>query len=220
MKLLRVAALGGAAAFALSGCATVGGTRPGDMTIPEHEQAAAVEQKKADAAPEGRTIQGHGPAWGVQSRARHLELAKKHAQAAELRRAEVAATCEGVTAPLAFASMRVEHVEAIREATVPPERRSSRGYYPEYLKGARVALSVTEGATAAATARSVQCEVARVSSGMEEASPASPLAVRTARANVALADSGLVVEIRSADSKDAAEILRRAEAMAARTRCQ
>jgi hypothetical protein len=97
---------------------------------------------------------------------------------------------------------------------VPRELRSSRGYYPERLKGARVAVATPEGLEPAAAARSIQCEAARASSGLDPAARESPLAVRSSSATIRPVDSGLVVEIRSVDGDDAAEILRRADALA------
>lgn len=216
MNPLTIAALGGmAAAITLSGCAAMNRTRPGDMTVPEHEQAAATEGEKADEAAKRATVIGRGSEYERYSAVRHRDLAKEHAAAAERRRGEVAAACEGVNVSTPFASMRVERIEAIREADVPRELRNSRGYYPERLKGARVAVSTPEGVPPAPTARSIHCEAARASAGLAPESGESPLAVRAAKPSVRPADSTLVVEIRSADQNDAAEILRRAEAMAA-----
>jgi hypothetical protein len=216
MNKLTVVALGGmAAAITLSACAAMNRTRPGDMTVPEHEQAAAAEGKKAEEAAKRATSVGRGSEYERYSAVRHHELAKEHSAAAERRRGEVATACEGVNVSTPFASMRVERVEAIREADVSRERQNGRGHYPERLKGARVAVSTLDDASPAPAARSIECEGARASAGLDPASGASPLAVRTAKPSVRPADSTLVVEIRSADQEDAAEILRRAEAMAA-----
>lgn len=215
MNPITITALGGmAAAITLSGCAAINRTRPGDMTVPEHEQAAEADGKKAAEAAKRATVVGRGSDYERYSAVRHRDLAKEHAAAAERRRAEVAAACDGVNVSNPFASMRVERVEAISEADVPPKLRYSRGYYPERLKGARVAVSTPEGVAPAPAARSVRCEAARASAGLDPASGETPLAVPTAKTTVRSVDSGLVVEIRSADQDDAAEILRRADAMA------
>lgn len=50
------------------------------------------------------------------------------------------------------------------------------------------------------------------------ATPASPFAIRTVAATATPASPGVVVEIRSPDEDDTAEILRRAEALAPRCR--
>ena len=111
MQSFTLAALAGASVFALSGCATLNETRPEDMTIPEHEQAAAAEQQKAVEAEKGALVFGHGPAWNVESPAPHLRLAQEHTQAAERRRAAVAAVCDGGGTPVPFASMRHASIE-------------------------------------------------------------------------------------------------------------
>jgi hypothetical protein len=207
MKILMITAFGGAAAvIALSGCATTNGTRPGDMTIPEHEQAAANEEQADDV--EGGYEPPHA-SLSYDPDSRHLELAKEHARAADLRRAEVASVCDGVIMSTSLASMRVERFEAIREPL-----HVARMSIPEYLKGARLTLSMPPGNAAPPTTRSLQCEAARASAGLEPALAQSPLAVKTAEVALLPDRSKLVVEIRSTDSDDATEILRRAEAMA------
>lgn len=214
MSPLTIAALGGmAAAFTVSGCAAVNRTRPGDMTVPGHEQAAQVEGKQADEAARRATAIGRGAEYERYATWRHRRLAKEHAAAAERRRREVAAACDGIDISTPFATMVVERVEAIREADVPRELPKSRGYHPERLKGARVAVRTPEGVAPGPAALSIQCEAARASAGLDPASGQSPLAVRTAKPTVRSADATLIVEIRSADDGDAAEILRRAEAM-------
>jgi hypothetical protein len=192
---ITITALGGmAAAITLTGCAAMNGTRPGDMTVPEHEQGAATEGKNADEAAKRATVVGRGAEYERYSAVRHRDLAKDHGAAAQQRLAEVASACEGVNVSTPFASLVVERVDPIQEAAVPRELRNPRGYYPERLKGARVAVAIPEGTAPVTAARSIRCEAARGSAGLEPASHESPLAVRNSSANVRPADSGLVVE--------------------------
>jgi hypothetical protein len=209
------AAAGVAAAMAVSGCGAVNRTRPGDMTVPEHEQAAQSERRKAEESAERATSVGRGSEYERYSARRHRELAEAHAGAADRRRAEVGRACDGadVTSPLA--SMLVQRVEPIREGDVPPELRTSRGYYPDRLRGARMAVATPQGVAPDAAARSLRCEAARASAGLDQADGRSPLTVATSRTSVRVVDSGLVVEIRSPRQEDAAEILRRADPVAA-----
>lgn len=212
MKALTMTALGGvAAAISLTGCAALNKTRPGDMTIPEHESAARSDAKLSEeAAARARVRAGRTAASERLAANRHRELSNEHAAAAERRRAEVAALCEG-TSPRSLAGLRVERVVAITTA----QTTKMRGYYPERLKGARLAVA-TSGDDAPSLARSITCEAARESAGLAtEVNPPSPFAVRTASVTAAPASSGLVVEIRSTDADDAAEILRRSEVLAA-----
>lgn len=216
MNSIAITAVGSlVAAITVSGCAAVNKTRPGDMTVAEHEQAASTETKEAERAAARASVVGRGAEFERYSAIRHRELAKEHAAAAERRRAEVAAACDGVVISTPFTAMQVEHVEAIREADTPRELQNGRGYYPKHLRGARVALAIPLGDVPTAV-RSITCESARDSAGLGGATAArSPLAVRTARAAAQVGPTtGVIVEIRSPKEDDAVEILRRAEAMA------
>ena len=214
MNTLTIAALGGtAAAVAISGCAAFNRTRPSDMTIPEHEAAARAEAKEAEEAARRATVVGRGAESERYSAKRHRDLAQEHAAAAEHRRQEVATTCSGVTAPASLSSMPLTSVEPIWEAEVPPARRHPRGYYPERLRGARIAVAPA-GIAPAAAVPAVECEAARISSGLAAAASQSPFAVRTAGTIVRVADARLVIEIRGGNRSDAEEILKRAEMLA------
>jgi hypothetical protein len=214
MTRLITATLGGvAAAITLSGCAAINHTRPGDMTVAGHEQAARAEATKADEAAKRATVAGRGGENEKLSAVHHRELANEHAAAAALRRKEVAETCAGVSAPAPLSSMRIVNVEPIREAAVSPEHQSPRGYYPTWLKGARI-TATPDGIATPDAARGLECEAARVSAGMDAASAWDPLAVRTAKTTVRVADARLVVEVRGGNTADAEEILKRAESLA------
>lgn len=217
MNAIVMTALGGlAASMTLSGCAAMNRTRPGDMTVAEHEQAARKEASEADSAAQRATVVGRGASYERYSATRHRDLAKEHAAAAERRRAEVAAACGGVVLSTPVTAMKVERVDAIREPNVPRELQKGKGYYPERLKGARMVLATAPDGAAGAV-RSIACEAARDSAGLDEvANWRSPFAVRTARATAQVTQSsGVIVEIRSPEEDDAVEILHRAQAMAA-----
>ena len=219
MNPIVMTALGGLAALmTLSGCAAINKTRPGDMTVPEHEQAARTEARSAglDADHAARVGAGRSYERYRYAAARHRELAQEHAAAAERRRAEVAAACDGVVHSTPVMAMKVERVEEIREANVPRELRNPRGYYPERLRGARIVLEAPPGGAQSAV-RSIACEAARDSAGLDDATARrSPFAVRTARSTAHVGKgSGVIVEIRSPEREDAAEILERAQAIAA-----
>lgn len=215
MNVLVMTALGAAAAITVSGCAAMNKTRPGDMTVPEHDAAAREEAKRSEEA-EGRAAAAGRTVAYRQEASRHRQLAKDHAAAAEQRRNQVASACDAVAAPAPLATLKVERTQPISESSTPRALQNGRGYYPERLVGARVSV-VTSAADAGPVARSITCEAARDSAGLTNPmNPASPFAIRTATATATPASSGVVVEIRSPDEGDAAEILRRAQALAPR----
>ncbi len=195
-----------AAVAALPGCAALNRTRPGDMTVPEHEHAAQGDLRKSEEAARAAAAGGRGATSQRYSEQRHRELAAKHAAAAAARRKEVSDACEGADASKSLTAMRVAVVEPIRENEVPKRLRNPRGYYPEHLKAALVVA-----------ARSLECEAMRAAALAEAVDSASPLAVPTAKAVVRAESPGIIVEVR-ADGRDAAEeILRRATALAQAT---
>jgi hypothetical protein len=208
IDMLAMKALGAVAAVAaLSGCAAVNRTRPQDMTVPEHEQAAQADLRKSEEASTGAATGARGAAFQRYSAQRHRELAGEHAGAAEARRKEVAAICGEADASKPLAAMKIAAVEPIRE-----RQHYARGYSPNQLKGARIALQVDEGVAQAA--RSVECEAARAAALVGPVDAASPFAVPAATAVVRPQAPGIVVEIRGDSDEVAEEILRRATALA------
>lgn len=210
--LVAIAAMAG-----VSGCAALNWTRPGDMTVPEHEHAAQVDLRKSEEAARAAAEGGRGATFQRYSEQRHRGLAAEHAAAAAARRKEVSDACEGADASKSLTAMRVAVVEPIRENEVPKRLRHPRGYYPEHLKGARIGLQVDENTALVVAARSLECEAVRAAALAEPVDSASPLAVPTAKAVVRAESPGIIVEVR-ADGGDAAEeILRRATALAQAT---
>ena len=216
VHLLTMKGLGAAAAVAaLSGCAALERTRPGDMTVPGHEHAAQLDVRKAEEASKAATAGGRGEAFQRLAAQRHRELAAEHTAAAAALRKEVSNTCaDADDASRSLAASKVAVVEPMRENETPKRLRHPRGYYPERLKGARIALEVDDGSSLALAKRSVECEAARAAALVEPVDSGSPLAVRTAKAVVRAEGPGIIVEVRG-DGQDAAEeILRRAAALA------
>lgn len=196
MNPLTITALGGmAAAVALSGCAAMNRTRARDMTVPEREGAARAEAEKADESAKRSTVAGRGAEYERYAAVRHRDLAKDHAAPAERRRPDVAAVCSGASASIRLISTLVTRVEPIREADVLPARQHPRGYYPERLRGARIAATLDDIAPDEAQ-RSIEREAARLSAGMDSPSADNLLGVRTAKTIVRVDDSRLLVEVR------------------------
>lgn len=203
---------------ALSGCAAVTRTRPGDMTVPEHEAAARVDAAAAERSAAAASSVGRGGAAAAAAATRSRELARRHSAAAQARRDDVARTCEG-TDPSArpIDGPSIATIEPIREPYVPYGYRAPKGYYPNRLVGARLTLR-SSARSATQLTRDLECEAARVAAGLPSLDPAGPLAVASATASVRAAPPGVVVELRGRDGKAAAEILRRAEALASADR--
>jgi hypothetical protein len=218
INVLTMKGLGAVAAVAaLSGCAALNRTRPGDMTVPEHEHAAQVDLRKSENASKAAATGGRGEAFQRYSERRYRELAAAHAAAAAVRRKAVSETCAGADASSSLAAMKVAAVEPIRENEVPKRLRNPRGYYPERLRGARIALQLDERTAPLVAARAIECEAARAAAAVEPVDLESPLAVQTAKAAVRAEGGGVVVEVRGDGGDEAEEILRRATALAQAT---
>lgn len=207
------------AALALSGCAAIDGTRPEDMTVPEHERASRAEERRAEEASARSAVVGSGAESERYAAARHRRLAEKHSAAAAHRRAGVAASCEGVGVATPLVATRIERIDAIREASSPVQVQKARAYFPKRLKGARLTVTSPPG-EGAAIARAIVCEAAREAADLAASGEArSPLTVRGARVTAAAAGSVAVVDVRTDEEHDAEEILRRARRLAARSTC-
>jgi hypothetical protein len=219
INMLTMKGLGAVAAVAaLSGCAALNRTRPEDMTVPEHEHAAQVDLRKSEEASTAAAAPAaagyRGADFQRYSMRRHRELAGDHTAAADARRKEVAAVCAEADDSKSIAAMKIAGVEPIRENEVPKRLRNSRGYYPERLKGARIAIPAEKGAAQLAAMRSLECEAARAAALVDPVDLESPFAVRTAKAVVRAENPGIVVEVRGKGGEAAEEILRRANALA------
>lgn len=97
--------------------------------------------------------------------------------------------------------------------TPPPVVHSARGYSPQYLLGAKLALQ--DVASPADVERLLGCRIARAAAQGDDG--VDPVAVKGTSVKVsAPGDAPLLVEIRAEDQPSAAEVVRRARALAAR----
>jgi hypothetical protein len=107
----------------------------------------------------------------------------------------------------------VTTVDAIQERPLVPGGRASPGYIPVYLRGARLTLRGEAGPRD--IERLLACRIARFAAAGDDG--VDPVAVRGASARVRPGEEGsVVVELRAADETAAAEVLRRARALASR----
>lgn len=212
--LLMVAAV--FAASMLGGCAAFYQTRPHDLTISGHEAAATTEEARAARAAEDARSTGRGAQYAHYMAPRYRELAESHRAAARALRSEEDGACEGVAANTAskpLAGIKVASVDEIRQGTVPPVVHSAKGYYPRYLLGAKLAL---QGATSTADVeRLLGCRIARAAAEGDDG--VDPVAVKGTSVKVsAPGEVSLLVEVRAEDQPSAAEVVRRAKALAKR----
>lgn len=207
---------GAFAASMLSGCAAFYKTRPHDLTVIGHEAAAATEEAKAAKAAEDAKSIGRSAQYAHYLAPRYRKLAESHRSAARVLRDEETKACEGVPSAAAgapVAGVRVASVDEIRQGTMPPVVHSARGYYPQYLLGAKLAL---QGVTSPADVEKLLgCRIARAAAEGDDG--VDPVAVKGTSVKVsAPGDAPLLIEIRAEDQPSAAEVVRRARALAAR----
>lgn len=201
---------------ALAGCAAFDKTRPHDLTVQGHERAAAAEEVGAAQAAQDAKAGGRGAQYAQFIAPRRKELAKSHRAAARALQDEAVRACDGIptaTAAAAMAGARVASVDEIRQGTEPPVVHSARGFYPEYLLGAKIAIQGE--ANPADLERMMACRIARAAAEGDDG--VDPIAVKGARVRVLAQGGGpLAVEIRAGDQPTAAEVVRRARLLAAR----
>ena len=206
-----------AALTTFSGCAALNRTRPQDMTIPEHEEASRRDLEKARQATDAAAQGGRSATFNRVSASRHRELAEEHARAAAAAREQATASCSNVTPAAVLRAMRVATVEPIIEREFPFGVRSPKGYYPEKLQGARLAVLLGEDVAPESAARAIECQAVRFASGLDPDDGASPLGVRSAKALARAEPPGILIEIRADPDAAAEEILRRSREIARRT---
>jgi hypothetical protein len=204
------------AATAFTGCAALNGMRPQDLTVSGHEQAAVAEEENAaQAAREAQSGGGRGAQYAHFMAARYRSLVESHRAAARHLRDEVARACDGIpeaAAGAAIAGAEVVSVGEIRKGDEPPVVHSARGFDPEYLLGAKMTLK-GEVDPSALTGQ-LRCRVARAAAHGDDG--LDPVAVKGARFKVLPRDKGgVLVEIRADDRSTAAEVVRRAQLLAA-----
>jgi hypothetical protein len=205
------------AAGVLSGCGATYKTRPHDLTVRGHEDAAASEDAEAKRSADAAEVIGRGSANARAMVTHHHELAESHRAAANALRDKEAKACAGVAPETAARAdvpgASLTTVDAIRERPLVPGGRVSAGYVPVYLRGARLTLRGEGGQRD--IERVLACRIARFAAAGDDG--VDPVAVRGASASVRPGEEGsVVVELRAADETAAAEVLRRARALASR----
>lgn len=217
----------------LVGCAARSpGSRPHDMSAPEHDGVAVSHEAEADAAvanydPSATEThlrcgagKGSHPCWTVVTNpteawlaeaAEHLKLAAEHRAASEALRTAEATACSGLgqderdISPFDWAAADIASVEpfTVRRGGKQPDER---------LVGAIVAVRAVEGLSSEWLQRVADCHLARnaaVGHDMPEM-PDCPLVPKGASVSVTSTGTGFAVAIRSADDEAAADILARA----------
>lgn len=227
---LLIASLGAAA------CAT--SVQPHSMSVPQHEAAAAGEERQAQehAAQAARTgpgevqcttdiASGHSYiCWtsvlnpNAEHRrevAEHRRLAAEHRAASQALRDAEARACAGVPEPdrdMSPFSHR-EDIESVDLLYV----RASGGRSAARLLGATVVFRAVPGMTAEWFQRVIDCHLARNAALGHDVPwmPYCPLVLRDVSAQVKSTGRGFVVEIQSDDVGRAREILERAQRLVA-----
>jgi hypothetical protein len=200
----------------LSGCGAVNKTAPHDMNVRGHEEAAAIEDARAKQSETAALSPGRGSEYARAMAQHQRRLAEEHRAAAVALRDDEAKQCAGVPAEAAvradFARTTIRAVDAI-ELPRGREPHTARGYFPVYISGAKLMLE--SDLPARDVERLFACRIAHAAAMGDDG--IDPLAVPGASARV-LASEGrsLTVELRASVGTAAAEVLRRARALAAR----
>lgn len=219
-----------------SGCGGgVAGARPSDMSEKEHESAAEQHEHEAaghaqqyDPKAVDRTYtdcaQYLGSCWSSNPTEEHKKQAEEHLQAAAAHRAAArglgdaeARACQGVSeadrdiSPF-FHREAIMEVKPLSRVAGVDERRVDKP------AGATIVLLPAPGVTAERLERIVQCHIARntaLNNDVPEM-PYCPLVPKGVSATVTSAGNGFAVNVSAADEATAAEVLRRARALAPR----
>lgn len=220
-------------------CGSPSGTQPHAMSAAEHATAADREAKTAQehesqfdpsAAGQkcGRLKGERGFCWTSEQNptadherqaAHHRELSEKHrAGMAALQSAE-ARQCAGIPAEDRDSSP-FSHREDIRSVTPLKEEVRVGKNTVQRTAGAEIVFTALPGLTAEWLQRVVDCHIARNSTIGHETTSAEmsfcPLTLRGVRAAVRSVGDGFAVAVRSDDEATSAEIVKRAESLAAR----
>jgi hypothetical protein len=208
------------------------GTRPHDMSAPQHEAAAAQEEQSAGehaaqhdpnaTATEQRCTGGKGrvcwtqtvnPTQGHEDSAdEHRELAARHRAASQALRAAEASACTGIsdedrdTSPFAHRE-DIRSVSKLSTVDTVGKNRTTRG------TGATIVFRATPGLTVEWLQRIVDCHLARNAAAGHDMPEMAycPLVPRGAKASVRSVGDGFAVDVSSEDAESAAEIWRRAQ---------
>ncbi len=221
----------------VSACAAPG-TRPHDMSVARHEEAAGAEDAAADthaaeydasaSAPlrcgvSGASVALGSPCWTSDinpteshraEAARHRDAAAAHRAAAEALRAAEATECAGLSeadrdqSPFSHRE-DIASVEELTEEVLVGRTRTRR------TVGARVVLRAVPGLTAEWLQRVLECHLARNASLGHDVPEMSycPLVPNGARVDVHSAGDGFAVDVRAESEEAIAEVVRRARGL-------
>ena len=221
-----------AVALTTAACGHAAGTRPHEMSVPEHEAAAAREQDQASthsaqhdpnatqeeqrcSGSKGRvcwTVTTNPTSGHVETADEHRELAAQHRAASQALRDAEARACVGIDdadrdmSPFAHGA-DIRSVSQLREETTVGKNRVARD------AGATIVFRATPGLTEEWLQRLVSCHLARnaaVGHDMAEM-PYCPLVPRGAQATVRSVGDGFAVDVRADDAASVTEIWRRAQ---------
>lgn len=215
-------------------CGHAAGTRPHDMSAPQHEAAAAQEDEQASehaaqhdpkattteercSAGKGRvcwTATTNPTARHVKTSAEHRELATQHRAASRALRDAEARACGGIseddrdTSPFAH----VADIRSVTELKGESQLRTGK-VKTERTVGATITLNAVPGLTEEWLQRIVNCHLARNAAvGHEMAEmPYCPLVPRGAEATVRSVGDGFAVDVKAEEADTSREIWRRAQ---------
>jgi hypothetical protein len=218
MSWKRTIFVAGAVAVAtgsITGCGAIYKTRPQDMNVRGHEQAAVTEDAPAKESEADALTVGRGSDYARVQVQHHVRLADAHRAAAVALREDEEKQCAGVPAEAAtradIAGAKIRAVEPIEDSVRIPH--VGRSYYTTNLNRAR--LTVDGDVTPGAVERLLGCRIAHAAAVGDDGK--DPVGVAGASARVHAAEGRLLtVELRASDRTAAAELLRRAQALAAR----
>ncbi len=216
------------------GCAADPGTKPHDMSSPEHEAMAKQEDQEAEghatqhdpaATASSTTCSGKGGCWTSVSNptAQHAEDAKRHRELAQKHRAASSALAEAETRACSGISEEDRdispfyHREDIESVSPLIEEFGSGKGVAKKDVGSTIVFRAVPGLTAEWLQRVVDCHLARAASmghSMPEMSYC-PLVPKGVKAKVESAGNGFAVKVSGNDATTIAEIKKRAEALKA-----
>ena len=220
------------AAVLMLACGPAAGTQPHDLSVPQHEAAAAQEEQQASGHAEQhdpnatrqseQCLPGKGRVcWTVASNptAEHIKSADEHRALAAQHRASSQALSDAETQ--ACAGLAEEdrdtspfaHVADIHSVSQLKEERPVGKNKENRETGATVVFRAAPGLTEEWLQRIVNCHLARnaaVGHDMAEM-PYCPLVPKGVQAGVRSVGDGFAVDIRSEEPGTAAEIWRRAQ---------
>jgi hypothetical protein len=216
------------------GCAADPGTKPHDMSAPQHEAMAKQQEQEAEshtaqhdpaATASSTTCSGKGGCWTsvsnptaqhAEDAKRHRELAHKHREASSALAEAEARACSGISEEDRDISPFYHREDIESVSPLIEEFGSGKGIAKKDV-GATIVFRAVPGLTAEWLQRVVDCHLARGASmghSMPEMSYC-PLVPKGAKAKVESAGNGFAVKISGNDPATIAEIKKRAEALKA-----